>query len=259
MSATQWKLPFPTSAITSSFGVRVHPITKQRRMHNGTDWGRNGGTPIPAVAAGEVVDKGSNLASTGFGHWVKVKADDGMFYFAAHMVRPSHLARGQRVKLGTILGYVGRTGAATGDHLHLEVRESEMGGQVDPVAYIRAHQSAPSTPSQPSAGTYTVRRGDTLSGIAKRLGTTWQALYAANRSTIGSNPNRIFAGQVLRVAKSSKPAARKTYTVKSGDTLSGIAARLEVKGGWRKLHQLNRATIGSNPNRIKPGQVLRLP
>lgn len=57
----------------------------------------------------------------------------------------------------------------------------------------------------------------------------------------------------------AKPKA-KTYTVKASDNggLSEIAARLGIKGGWRTLYSLNKKTIGSNPNLIKPGQVLKL-
>jgi len=65
------------------------------------------------------------------------------------------------------------------------------------------------------------------------------------------------------LAKARKDfAAPKTvasYTVKVGDTLSGIATRLHLAGGWQKLYQLNRALIGDNPNVIRAGMVLRLP
>jgi len=50
-----------------------------------------------------------------------------------------------------------------------------------------------------------------------------------------------------------------TYRVVSGDTLSKIAAAKNVAGGWQALYNLNKAVIGSNPNLIFPGQVLRLP
>ena len=49
------------------------------------------------------------------------------------------------------------------------------------------------------------------------------------------------------------------YTVRDGDTLSEIAARLHTKGGWVALYKLNRKVIGPNPGRIFAGQVLRLP
>jgi len=51
-------------------------------------------------------------------------------------------------------------------------------------------------------------------------------------------------------------ATGRTYVVKSGDTLSAIAAKQSVKGGWRALYQLNKSVVGGNPNLILPGQRL---
>lgn len=56
----------------------------------------------------------------------------------------------------------------------------------------------------------------------------------------------------------TKPPRPKTYTVKPGDTLSGIAARLDYPGGWQALYAKNRGVIGDNPNLIRPGEVLQL-
>ena len=93
---------------------------------------------------------------------------------------------------------------------------------------------------------YTVRYGDTLGGIAYRYGTTWQNLQALNGL---SNPNWVYPGQRLKVTVNGY--AQRAYTVRRGDTLSGISARLGVSVGH--LVQVNR--IG-NPNRIYIGQRL---
>lgn len=95
--------------------------------------------------------------------------------------------------------------------------------------------------------TYIVKSGDNLSSIAAKYNTTWQALAAANGL---SNPNLIYPGQVLRVPGTAAP---KTYVVKSGDTLSSIAAANGTT--WQRLAQLNGLP---NPNLIYPGQVLKL-
>ena len=120
---------------------------------------------------------------------------------------------------------------------------------------------APTQPTAPAPDTsgaeYTVVSGDNLSSIAARYGTTWQALYAMNTDRI-SNPNRIFAGQKIRVPGSSPAPAPSTenYTVASGDNLSSIAAKFGTT--WQQVYAWNRDTIGSNPNLIKAGQVLRV-
>lgn len=118
---------------------------------------------------------------------------------------------------------------------------------------IGGGSTTPSTPKPtpapaPEARTYTVQGGDTLSGIAAKYGTTYQHLASINGI---SNPNLIYAGQVLKIDGSAAPA--KTYTVQVGDTLSGIAAKYNTT--YQRLVQINGI---SNPNVIYPGQVLKI-
>jgi LysM repeat protein len=115
-------------------------------------------------------------------------------------------------------------------------------------------------PATSSATSYTVKSGDTLSGIAARFGTTTRKLMNLNNIT---DANRIRIGQELRLpgasaetvapAPAPAPSAR-TYTIKSGDSLSGIAARFGTT--TRKLMNLNNIT---DANRIRIGDVLKLP
>ena len=83
-----------------------------------------------------------------------------------------------------------------------------------------------------------------------------QALYAVNRSVIGPDPGTIRPGTVLVLPG---PAAPARYTVAAGDTLSGIAARFAVRGGWPALYAANRSVIGPDPGTIRPGTVLTFP
>ena len=103
---------------------------------------------------------------------------------------------------------------------------------------------------------YTVKSGDTLSGIGSKLGVNWKDI--ANLNNI-SSPYIIYVGQVLKIpgtsGGSSSPGSStpstSTYTVKSGDTLSGIGAKLGVD--WKTIASLNGI---SSPYTIYPGQVL---
>jgi LysM repeat protein len=101
-----------------------------------------------------------------------------------------------------------------------------------------------------------VRWGENLTGIATQYGTTIHAIMSANGI---SNPNRIYAGQRLLIPKMMPPPAPpatcgQTYTVRYGDTLSGIAYRFGV--GVNALMQANSIV---NPHRIYPGQRLAIP
>ena len=105
---------------------------------------------------------------------------------------------------------------------------------------------------------YTVKRGDTLSGIGSKYGVAWKDIAKLNN--IAGPKYIIYTGQVLKIpvkgSSSSQPSAPtyKTYTVKSGDTLSGIASKFGTT--YQKIAQLNGI---SNPNLIYPGQVLKIP
>ena len=96
-----------------------------------------------------------------------------------------------------------------------------------------------------TTGSYTVRYGDTLSAIASRYGTSTSTLASINGI---SNPNWIYPGQVLKLSGGSSTRA---YTVRSGDTLSGIASRLGTS--WTSLKAKNGI---ANANLIYPGQTL---
>ena len=112
---------------------------------------------------------------------------------------------------------------------------------------------APVAPA-PSEQTYTVQAGDTLSGIAARYGTNYQHIAEINGI---SDPNLIRVGQVLRISGNAPaapaPAPSVTYTVVSGDTLSGIAARYGTS--YQHIADINGI---SNPNLIRVGQVLKI-
>ncbi len=123
---------------------------------------------------------------------------------------------------------------------------------------LQSAPAAPVTAARPPVTKYVVHHGDTLSSIAARFAVHggWPALYAANRRAVGPDPNTIRPGTVLRVPSRTLPAR---YTVAAGDTLSGIAARLALPGGWLALYEANWQAIGPNPNTIRPGTVLTIP
>lgn len=108
----------------------------------------------------------------------------------------------------------------------------------------------PTTSASTSEEKYIVKKGDTLSGIANKYGTTYQELAKYNNI---SNPNVISVGQVIKIPTTKKEV---TYTVKKGDTLSSIAAKYNTS--WEYIYNDNKKVIGSNPNQIKPGQVLKI-
>lgn len=132
-------------------------------------------------------------------------------------------------------------------------RISGISGDVDldyfrDTIFIRPEDSDPENGGS-SRAAYTVKPGDTLWGIARQYHTTVQELAALNRLT---DPSLIYPGLVLLLPHPAEAVT--TYTVKTGDTLSGIASRFGITAN--ELAQLNNL---ANPNLIYPGQVLLLP
>ena len=116
------KTPINGARLSSSFGMRKHPILGFNKMHKGTDFAAPEGTPIMASGDGTIIKAGW---CGGGGNCVKIKHNTTYQTVYAHMKNFSNLAiPGSRVKQGQIIGYVGSTGMSTGPHLHYEVIEN---------------------------------------------------------------------------------------------------------------------------------------
>ena len=117
--------------------------------------------------------------------------------------------------------------------------------------HLSGSSPAPSPEPSPSPQyiTYVIQPGDTLSEIAQRYGTTTTALSSLNGI---SNPNRIYAGNTLKVPENGSSGAQ-YYTIKSGDTLSGIALRYNTT-----VSALARLNGISDPDRIYAGTRIRI-
>ena len=121
---------------------------------------------------------------------------------------------------------------------------------IHPGQVLKIYSDKSESSPKPSYQTYTVKSGDTLSGIAAKFGTTYQKIAADNNI---SNPNLIHPGDVLKINSGSVQPSYETYVVKAGDTLSGIASRYGTT--YQKIASDNGIT---NPNVIHPGQVLKI-
>ena len=121
----------------SSFGLRIHPITKQYKMHDGIDLTANRGTKVFATADGVIIE----AEFTGGGYGNKILIDHGYGYETLYghlhkiLIKP-----GQHVKRGDLIGTVGNTGLSTCPHLHYEVHVN--GKKVNPLNYYASDVSA---------------------------------------------------------------------------------------------------------------------
>ena len=113
------KTPINGARLSSSFGMRKHPILGYNKMHRGTDFAAPSGTPIMASGSGTITRA---RWCGGGGNCVKIKHNSTYETIYAHMRSfAKGIKEGRKVKQGQIIGYVGSTGLSTGPHLHYEV------------------------------------------------------------------------------------------------------------------------------------------
>ena len=118
------------SRMASGYGYRIHPIYKTRKLHTGMDFSAKTGTEIYATGDG-VISK-IRRSKRGYGNHVKINHGFGYETLYAHMSKYI-VKRGQKVKRGEVIGYVGNTGTSVAPHLHYEVHKDKR--RINPVNF----------------------------------------------------------------------------------------------------------------------------
>jgi len=118
------------SRMASGYGYRIHPIYKTRKLHTGMDFSAKTGTPIYATGDGKISKV--RKSRRGYGNHVIIDHGYGYKTLYAHMKKYS-VRKGQKVKRGEIIGYVGSTGTSVAPHLHYEVHKD--GRKINPVNF----------------------------------------------------------------------------------------------------------------------------
>lgn len=122
--------------MASGFGWRSDPFTKARKMHKGMDFTAPTGTPIYATGNGVVTRADSN--SSGYGNHIRINHGFGYLTLYAHLSK-YNVKKGQRVKRGDLIGFVGNTGRSQGPHLHYEVHKD--GKHINPINFYYGNLS----------------------------------------------------------------------------------------------------------------------
>jgi murein DD-endopeptidase MepM/ murein hydrolase activator NlpD len=117
--------------MASGYGYRIHPIYKVRKLHTGTDFSAPTGTPIYATGDGKVSTYKRSRA--GYGNHIVIDHGYGYQTLYAHMSKVD-VKRGQKVKRGDVIGYIGSSGRSTAPHLHYEVIKD--GRKINPINYF---------------------------------------------------------------------------------------------------------------------------
>ena len=155
--------PLEFSRVTSGFAMRMHPLMQSWRQHNGVDYGAPQGTAVRAVGDGMVDFAGWR---SGYGNVVELQHGNNRSTLYAHLSRID-VRKGQRAEQGQRLGAVGRTGWATGPHLHFEFRID--GQHQDPLRVAKASETMPLDASARARFSELVRSVEAKLDVAETL------------------------------------------------------------------------------------------
>lgn len=122
--------------IASGYGMRNDPFTKERKMHYGMDFTAPRGTPVYATGDGKVVR--ADDQSTGFGNHIRIDHGHGYISLYAHLHK-YNVKKGQRVKRGDLIGFVGSTGRSEAPHLHYEIYKDDE--RINPINFYYGNLS----------------------------------------------------------------------------------------------------------------------
>jgi len=123
--------------VASGYGYRIDPFTKVRRFHYGMDFTAKRGTPV--YATGNGIIKRADNRSSGYGKHIRIDHGFGYVSLYAHLSKYK-VRRGQKVKRGDIIGYVGNSGRSVGPHLHYEIFKDNK--KINPLNFYYGNLSA---------------------------------------------------------------------------------------------------------------------
>lgn len=212
----EFVMPLQRKQVTSHFGYR----SRFGRMHHGTDLALSIGDEVRSAFSGRV--RVVSYEGGGYGKYIVIRHANGLETVYGHLSRQL-VKEGDIVRAGDVIGLGGNTGRSTGPHLHFEMRF--MGIALNPAELIDFAEGAPRTDS------YTFVRG--RAGKSSRM-------YASTASNKAK-------------PKSTKSKNIATHRIKSGDTLSSIAAKHGTTVA--KLKKANNLSS----DKLREGKVLRLP
>lgn len=174
-----------------TFHNKYHYITqKYNSKHKAIDYGTSlKKLPLYPIEDGKVTYVGKDTHGAKIVKVYYPRIDKTFIY--GHLDRID-VKKGELVNKNTCLGTTGKTGLATGIHLHLAIYDNKTKKYIDPEKYSKEYD-------QNNNNYYIVKKGDNLTKIAKKYNTTWQEIYKKNKNIIGSNPNLIYPGQKLYI------------------------------------------------------------
>lgn len=219
-----------------SFGYQK-PASKGGHVHSGTDIYMPRGSSIVASVSGTVTSVGSGAVS---GNYVKMRGDDGIDYYYAHMDEPATVGRGQQITAGAHLGLVGNSGNASGTSPHLHFTMKRNGKAISPNDFLAAGKEQQFTPMSALAGMNSVE--DIQEWVRQEMIRQQNADAQYRTQDMSGLPQAMRANQLdpTLAARNQKMTGQQVL----GTTLDQLSRR--IAGGDRQMWQETALDPGSS-------------
>jgi murein DD-endopeptidase MepM/ murein hydrolase activator NlpD len=259
-SRVVFPLPEGTWVATSPFGMRVHPITGEYKLHTGADFAAPDGTPILAVADGTVTH--AEFTGTYGGLVIIEHRIDGRTIATAYAhswENGIHVQAGDTVRAGQHIADVGSSGYSTGAHLHFEVRDGGTNGEfIDPAAWLNQHNAADlpeATSGSPAACNTTGTPGapDGVDGDLDRLvddpttgGQITARMLHLYQQTLAAFPDTGWGCYSPRPGTKSEHPLGRACDITFGNQIGQRPNPAQLEAGWRVTNWMkdNAAVLG---------------
>jgi murein DD-endopeptidase MepM/ murein hydrolase activator NlpD len=248
----KFRYPVNYVAITQKF---------KKGKHHGIDlgWNSKHGGPEQAIYAAEggvVVNvKDGDKSNVSWGNYVKIDHGNKIYTLYAHLKQGAVVKKGQKVKKGDLIGYMGNTGHSFGNHLHFEIYEgsADTTHRVDPLPRTYVYEGQTVSKGSKDDVLYYVEEPATnkksIDEVAQDVISGKYGNYPERKEKLeaeGYNYSEV-QGRVNEILKDNTPRSE-YYTIEKGDTLSGIAKKFDTTVD--KLVELNDI---ENPDKIYAG------
>ena len=199
--------------------------------------------------------KPSNLNTSNPGNMVVIEHSNGYTSRYLHLAYGKvYVKKGDNVKKGQRIGYMGSTGYSFGAHLHFDLTDTN-GNKIDPTPYLNSDLPNNNNKNEYEIGDYVTINGVYQSSVSdKKLRPRITKGQITRIISNARNPYLLDNGNIGWVNKDcivGKENSGTTYTIKEGDTLSSIASKYNTT--WQRIYEKNHAVLGNNPNLIYPG------
>lgn len=237
--------PVPGARISSSFANYI--VKSRNRKHHGTDFAAPTGTPVYAVRSGVVLSADNTSLSGDFGNAVLIEHGDQFQSLSAHLSRID-VQMGTWVEAGQQIGLVGKTGRATGAHLHFEMWQNNV--PKDPLQFLPIEASQRLAVQKPQAAPMRVAKAETAK-LNRKPNSTKPVHKSVTKKAVAHSSKRVSSSNaVASKTKASKAKAKAVNTQKARSKNSALTKTQRSASSKKTIKTSSKLAQAEAANRV---------